>query len=186
VDERLREADALAIAVRQVPDLLAEDLREAAHLDDRARPLLERRVVELAEVAGEAQVLEHAHLEVQRRALRQVPEGLPDLQGLVEDVVPVDARRARRRRDEAREDAHRGRLARAVRPEKAHDLAAAHFEVDLVDRTERPEALGQVVRVDHDVGGRHPASGKLMTANGGFRSRNAGEIGSLAVERRAS
>ena len=39
MDERLREADALAIAVRQVTDLLAEHLRETADLDDVARAL---------------------------------------------------------------------------------------------------------------------------------------------------
>ena len=39
VDERLGEADALPVAVRQVADLLAEHLREAAHLDDALRAL---------------------------------------------------------------------------------------------------------------------------------------------------
>ena len=58
--------------------------------------LLERVGVEVAQVGGEAQVLEDAHLEVERRALRQVAEALADLERLVEDVVPVDARRARR------------------------------------------------------------------------------------------
>ena len=158
VDERLREADALAVAVRQVPDLLAEHLREAAHLDDAlARACWKVLVVEVPEVGGELQVLEHAHLEVERRALRQVAEALAHLERLVEDVVAVDPRRPAGRRDEAREDAHRGRLAGAVWAEKADDFAAPNLEVDLVERAERPEALGQVVRVDHHVGG-HPAS----------------------------
>jgi hypothetical protein len=34
VNEGLRKTDALPVAVRQVADLLAEHLREAAHLDD--------------------------------------------------------------------------------------------------------------------------------------------------------
>src|SRR5207245_2783976 len=74
VDERLRKAHALPVAVREVADLLSEHLREAADLDHAARARLEGVGVELPEVAGEAQVLEHAHLEVERRALRQVTE----------------------------------------------------------------------------------------------------------------
>ena len=41
VDERLREADALTIAVRELANVLVEDLRETAHFDDAARALLE-------------------------------------------------------------------------------------------------------------------------------------------------
>ena len=94
MNERLGEADALPVAVRQVPDFLPEHLREATHLDDVLRALLEGRVVELPEVAREPQVLEHAHLEIERRALREVTELLADLQRLIEHVVAVDARRS--------------------------------------------------------------------------------------------
>ena len=153
------EADALAVAVREVSDVLAEDLRQAADLDDLLRALLERGRVEPAHVGDEAQVLPHVHVRVERRALRQVAEA---------PAAPRGARRTRRGRapspcppvgdDEAGQDAHRRRLAGAVRPEKADHLAAADLEAHLVERAERPESLGQLVRVDHHVGS-HPTSG---------------------------
>ena len=83
MDERLGQSDALAIAVRQVPDLLPQDLRETAHLDDVSRALLlERRLVQVPEVARELQILENAHLEIERRSLRQIPQTLANLQRL--------------------------------------------------------------------------------------------------------
>src|ERR1019366_5688454 len=42
--------------------------------------------------------------------------------------------------------------------EEADDLAALHFEVDLVEGPERPERLREVVRVDHHVVGNFGSS----------------------------
>src|SRR5262249_23741977 len=131
VNERLREADALPIPVGEGPDLFAEDLREPAHLDAAARAVLERLLFAAAQIGGEAQGFEGAHLRIERRALGQVAEAGPHLERLIEHVVSVDARGAARRRDEARQDAHRRRFAGAVRAEEAYDLAAFDLEVDL-------------------------------------------------------
>ena len=76
MDQGLGEADALPIAVREVPDFLAEHLGDAANLDDILGPLDELRRVELPEVRGEAQVLEDRHLGVERGSLREVPDAL--------------------------------------------------------------------------------------------------------------
>src|SRR5205085_3179410 len=57
------------------------------------------------------------------------------------------------RGDETGVDAHRGRLAGAVRAEKADDLAATNLEGDVVERAERPISLGEAVSVDQHVGG---------------------------------
>ena len=178
VNEGLREPDSLPVAVREVADLFSQYLGQAADLDDALRALLEGVLVELSQVAREAEVLEHAHLEVERRALRQVAEALTDLQRLVEDVVAVDARRAPGRGDEAREDAHRGRLAGAVGAQEADDFATTNLEVDLVDRTERAEALAQLVRVDHHVGG-HPTSENCEWGVSRERARIAGKCGEM-------
>ena len=109
-------------------------------------------------VRGEAEILVDGHLQVQRRALREIAEARANVQGVVEDVMALHLRHARGGRDEAREDAHGGRLAGAVGTEEADDLAAAHLEADIVERTERAVTLGQPVRVNHHVGG-HPSGG---------------------------
>src|SRR4029079_7092673 len=75
----------------------------------------------------------------------------PDLQRIVEDVVPVHLRGASRRGDEAREDAHRRGFPRAVRPEEAHHLAAMDLEAYLVERAQRSEPLRQRAGLDHHI-----------------------------------
>ena len=158
MNEGLCKADALPVAVREIADLLAEHLCKTAHFDDARGPPAELVGLEMPQVGREPQVLEHAHLEVQRRALREIAQALAHLQRLVEHVVAVDARAPPRRGDEAREDAHRRRLAGAIGAEKANDFTAFYLEVDLVERPERPEVLRQVVRVDHHIVGHSECS----------------------------
>ena len=72
--------------------------------------------------------------------------------------MAVHAHGAARWRDEAGEDAHRRGFSGAVRAQKADDFPSLHFEIDLVERTERPEALREIVRVDHHVVGHFGSS----------------------------
>src|SRR5438477_3609247 len=61
----------------------------------------------------------------------------------------ADGDPARRRRHEAGDHAHGGRLAGAVRPEEAEHLAALDRERDAVDRPLRAESFHQLVDLDH-------------------------------------
>ena len=54
-------------------------------------------------------------------------------------------------------DLHRGRLAGAVRPDQAEDLAGAQIEAQVLDRGQAAEALGQAADFE-DRGGRRSAS----------------------------
>ena len=56
---------------------------------------------------------------------------------------------ARRRLEQAGEHLDRGGLARGVRAEEGEEFALRNFEVEAVDRLERPEMLGQSVDADH-------------------------------------
>ena len=68
--------------------LMTFDMRTPAHLDHAPRALAERRVVDVPEVGGEAQVLVDADLEEERRALGEDSGAPADVEALVEDVVP--------------------------------------------------------------------------------------------------
>src|SRR5262249_47045445 len=59
---------------------------------------------------------------------------------------------ATRARRHAPDHAHRRRLARAVGSEKTEGLAGRDREVDVVDRDERAEALGERARFDERTG----------------------------------
>jgi hypothetical protein len=93
----------------------------------------ERRGVRQAvQPADEQQVLARAEVRVQRRAVRDVTEVPLRLQRRAGHVVAGYPHHAAGRRREPDQRAHRRRLARAVRPQEAEDLAAAHGEVERV------------------------------------------------------
>ena len=73
-----------------------------------------------------------------RAALRDVADPPADLLRLAPQVDAGDRRLARRRREQRREHPQRRRLAGAVRPEEAEDLARADLEVDAADGLDRP------------------------------------------------
>ena len=58
---------------------------------------------------------------------------------------------ARRRRVEAHDHAHRGRLARSVGPEEAGHGPRANVEGQIVDRDDVAEALGEPAGLDHPL-----------------------------------
>ena len=99
--------------------------------------------------AHERQVLAHGHLGIERRRLRQVAGAALGLDGLIEDVEAGDDGLAVGRRHVPGEDAHRRRLARAVRPEEAEDFAALDPERHVVDRGDATVAFREVLDLDH-------------------------------------
>ncbi len=123
---------------------------EAGHQVLDALPrLLGRQVVQ---ARMQHQVLADGHLAVQRESLRHVAELAPHLHAAGLDRAAEQRRRALRRRQQAGEHLHGGRLAAAVGAEEAEDLAALDRQGDVVDRHEVPEAAGQALGVDGDFG----------------------------------
>jgi len=149
VHDRLGEADALAVALRQRADHASPHLREAAAFEravDRGLSLRARHVLQLRDVA---EIALDAHFGIERRRLGQVSDRAPRGERVAEDVVARDRRRAVGGRQEARQHAHRGGLAGAVGPEEAHDFAGLHREGDVRDRHQIAVSLGEAARFDH-------------------------------------
>ncbi len=71
---------------------------------------------------------------VERGLLQRRADGPPDGGALAHDVVPGHPSLPRARRQQRREHQHGGRLAGAVGPEEAVDLARLDAQVDAVDR----------------------------------------------------
>src|ERR1700693_1028870 len=95
------------------------------------------------------EVLGHAHVIVERNTFRHVAEARPGLERLLEHIETGDRRPTRSRRHETGENPHRSRLARTVRPKKAHDLALTDFEGQIADRRVTGVAFGQFFNFDH-------------------------------------
>ena len=115
--QRLRHAHALAEPVAELGvnlDPVRSCLAPAAVASGAAPP------------SDEGQVLAHRHLLVERWARPAESRSALALPWRVDDVVPVETRR--RWAERAAENPQRGRLARAVEAQKAHDLAAVDAE----------------------------------------------------------
>ena len=91
--------------------------------------------------AVEEEVLAHGEAAVERVGLGHHADDLLGQAGVGPHVDAADDRFAARRNDAGREHADRRRLARAVGPQQAEDLALVHLEVERVDRED-------VTRVD--------------------------------------
>ena len=120
MDERGGELRALLVAERQRLRAAVGDLGEAEALEPlvgrRARP----RAVDAVQAGEVDELVGDAHLRVQPALLRHVAEprasGRVDRPALPADLAAVGL-------EHAEHDPHRRRLARAVRPDEAEELA---------------------------------------------------------------
>ena len=85
------------------------------------------------------------HFRVQRRALWQIPDPPPDLEGGLGDVQTADQHPPLGGRHEAGDDPHGGGLPGAVRPQEAEDLSLRDAEAEVRYRECFPVALGDPV-----------------------------------------
>jgi len=74
---------------------------------------------------------------------RDVADALAHLSRRLTQVVAGHRRFAATRRQQRRQHAQRGRLAGAVRPQEAEDLAGLHAQVDPGDRLDAAAAAGK-------------------------------------------
>ena len=149
MDERLRQTDALLVAFRQLagqPVRHVVDPRARHDVLDALAPLVSRHPFYSGD---EIEILDDAHVGIERRRFRQVAGAPLGLERLVEDVEPGDNRLAFGGRHEPRQDPHRRRLAGPVGAEKAEDFAALDAEADIVDRGDAAVAFREVLDLNH-------------------------------------
>jgi len=89
------------------------------------------------------------HLGICRRPFGQVADATLGGSRLRLDVVAADGDAAGGCVEEARDDAHRRRLAGAVRAEESEHLARLHLEGQIIYGAQRTILFGQPLTVDH-------------------------------------
>src|SRR5205814_141663 len=149
VDQRLREAGAVAIALRQRVDRLVEHRVEKAQLYHALHGFPARLASEPAQLGGEIEKALHRHVGIGGGVLGQVADQALRLERRFDDVVAADRDPAGGGRHESRDHAHGGRLSRAVRAEEAEHFAALDGERNVVYRPPRAEGLRQPVDFYH-------------------------------------
>ena len=146
LDECVGDPEPLAHAARVRPDLVAAAIREADLAEDLVDRLLRGLAVQPVEARGVAQVRAAGHVVVEADGIGQVADPAFDLARIARRVEPDDTGLALGRFGQPEQHEDRGRLAGAVLPEQPEDLAAAHLEVEAVDRRELAVLLGQTPR----------------------------------------
>ena len=157
VHHGIGKADALAVAFRETADDFFSHVRQTAKFQNIADALIQASAGDAFESSAVAQKLAHPHVEVERNIFRHVTDVLAGAQRFSENIEARHGGTARRGRKEAREHAHRGGLARAVRTQKSHDLALLDFKIDAVHRRGGTELFDEVFDLDHGM--RHVSEG---------------------------
>ena len=123
IEERLRQAHALAIAFREIPNEAALHLVHAAefhHLTDFAGALAPCNALHFSD---EVQVATDGHFPVQRYILWQIADPLTNFEGLCKDIVAGDHGASTTGRHESCQDTHGGRFPGAVGSQETQNLS---------------------------------------------------------------
>ena len=139
------------------PARAALEGREVAEGQEALHLLLAPPAGDLVEVGVEVQVLQHGQVRVEPEALAHVADAVLDAVRFRPDGEAVHPGLARCGGQDAREEAHGGRLPGAVRPHEAEDLAFRHGEREAVHGGQVAEAPREALG-DDGVHQRAPAS----------------------------
>jgi hypothetical protein len=146
-EKRGGDAEPLAHAERERSRPLPGDVVQPDEVDQRVHPLL-RDPVRLRErqqvVVGGAAGVHRTCLEQRARLVQR--------RGELAVALAVEGGGARGRRVEAEDQAHRRRLARAVRAEEAGHDTGSDREGQIIDRPLRSVVLGEAGDLDHVTG----------------------------------
>ena len=96
MDQRLRQADALLVPLREMRDDALRG-RHAAHVEIESHRLDDRicrciDIIDALDCRGEPDEVAHHHVAIQRRSLRQIPDGCLHRRRCERDVVAVNGR----------------------------------------------------------------------------------------------
>ena len=149
--KRLGYADPLLVALGEVPDVLAQHAAQADHLNDPVdrRPGLGSR--HLPDPGDKLEVLNNLHVDIKRRALRQVANRLPHLHGVLKSlyVIHIDA---------AGICYHVGcynlqgrRLPGSIGPKEAENLTRPDLKADVVYGDCRSVGFSNVLYLNHEL-----------------------------------
>jgi hypothetical protein len=112
----------------------------------------------------EVDIVGDGHVRVRGEMVRHPADARTHLVGVLDDVDAAQPHRTSGRQVKRGEDAHRGRLARAIGPDQAHDLAARQVEGHAVHRLHAVEPAHQVADLEQRRGAHRapPAAGTAV------------------------
>ncbi|HEY6508301.1 MAG TPA: hypothetical protein VIY56_09830 [Vicinamibacterales bacterium] len=149
VEQRLREADALPVALRELAALAVRHVGHPRALHHRGHARLAFGPRHALDARAEVEIFAHAHVGVERRRLGQIAGAALGLDRFLGEIEAGHDGGALGGRHVAGEHAHGRGLAGAVRAEEAEDFAAFDREADVADGGKGAVPLGEVLDLDH-------------------------------------
>ena len=149
VDQPARYLQASLHAAREGSDEMVSAVGEADHGEHQLEPLGTDLGLDAVELGVKLEVLGSRQVVVERRLLKDEADVAAYPERLPHDVEAGDLGATGGRLQQRAEHVDRRRLAGAVRPEKAEDLALAHLERDPADCDHVAEAAHQIRRRNH-------------------------------------
>jgi hypothetical protein len=152
VNQRLREADPLLVALRELRAMPARHVGHPGalhHLVHAASDIFAHAL----DLGDEGQVLADGHVRIKRRGFRQVAGPALGFERLLEHVETGDGRRALGGGHVAGNNAHRRGLPGAVGAEKPENFAGLRSKTHVVYGGHGAVAFGKMLNLDH---GRSP------------------------------
>jgi len=148
VQQSARQGHALAETAGELGDSLAPHPVQVADAAHGVHALLEALARHAPGAREEGEHVLGGHVEVEGAVLGQVADLLGGGDAVAKHVNACDLNLACRGRQEAGQHAHGRGLARAVGPQKTHDLALRDAERDVVNGHRGAVALGEVLYLD--------------------------------------
>jgi ABC-type sugar transport system permease subunit len=145
------QANALAIAFREIPDQAALHLVHAAEFHHRADFAGALAPCNALHFSDEVQVAADGHFPVQRYVLWQIADPLADFERLRKDIVASDHRVATTGRHKPRQDTHGGRFTGAVGSQETQNLPFFDAEGEIPDGCHGAVVFAEVIHLDHPV-----------------------------------
>ncbi len=149
VDERLRQADALPVTFRQPGTQPIPHVVDSRAFHDRLHPLATLGRRDPLDFGDEPEIFAHRHVGIERRCFREIAGAALCLEGLFGYIESGDDGPALGCRHVPGEDPHRGRLAGAVRTEKAENLAAFDAEAHVLHGRHGAVAFREILNLNH-------------------------------------
>jgi hypothetical protein len=146
VNERRRQLHALLVAERQRLDAIAGAVRQPQPLDPRVGRAAGRGRVHAVQPREVDELVTHPHLRIQPTLLRHISKTRAPVEG---HRTTGEQHLAAIGGEHAQDDAHRRRLAGAVRADEAEHLARADGERHTVQRHDIAVAAREVPQLEH-------------------------------------
>ena len=184
VQDGAAEREPLTPASGKIARLRVFAARKPRHLEDERSPLRDSVVAQSVDRAEESDVLIDGQRLVQRELLRHVPDAPLHFFRVAADVDPIDRGGARGRLQQPAHHADGGRLAGAVRAEKAEDLPALDREADAIDGDEAAELPRQIADDDGLPGRSSPSQRPIQPGGRELRVRERAREIELRLQQR--